>query len=664
MKKILSFFAAMLVAVAVFADPVVLPATLDVSNVSFRSDGMPDFVLEEGDYAGTYFDMGAHDSSNDTLLYAEWDVTIEPIKYDIDVVVYNENSWRVQLYLLNQAGDTLKDLRYKGSSGQCGKYAIGSIDLKDLEAGNYKLRARAATAWSKMKLKEVIVKADYKGATVELPGKLLPAYAELSANASVTDDAIAFKPSTAPDEYATWNVNFAKAGSFDVSIDFTASNGHTYGVTLLSADGQTEIGAVAEAQSWDTGVKELGAITVPAAGKYIVKLTNATQWSEAVLNSITFEAPIVGEPKTIYCKVQQSWWTDGNAGVGIYAWGEGVDANAEWPGVRMTKVDGQPGVWSFDLPLQYTSVVFTRINPSDEGDLYWGAKTEDLVVPTDDNDLFTITSETAQWDGEGKKAQGSWSKFVPETPAKFYITGIDDNWDPAAIKSVEDSYVLHLAAGDYAMKITVDGTWATVKGFSNLTEVADGLSTVNDGYDNIHFTLDEAGDVTVTYTETVFKLEGNFHVDAAEGCDWANIGWLGDGSPEQTFGSQFKVCVGDPAPTNVVNIQKPGWAAESGIYISFPSAAFGEISLPENKYAIDGAGIVFYISAFVAKETEVSVVCENKEIVFTVYNDKGTDTPTSIESNVVAEKTVKMIENGQLIIILNGVRYNALGQME
>ena len=664
MKKILSFFAAMLCAVAVFADPVVLPATLDVSNVSFRSEGMPDFVLEEGDYAGTYFDMGAHDSSNDTLLYAEWDVTIEPIKYDIDVVVYNENSWRVQLYLLNQAGDTLKDLRYKGSSGQCGKYAIGSIDLKDLEAGNYKLRARAATAWSKMKLKEVIVKADYKGATVELPGKLLPAYAELSANASVTDDAIAFKPSTAPDEYATWNVNFAKAGSFDVSIDFTASNGHTYGVTLLSADGQTEIGAVAEAQSWDTGVKELGAITVPAAGKYIVKLTNATQWSEAVLNSITFEAPIVGEPKTIYCKVQQSWWTDGNAGVGIYAWGEGVDANAEWPGVRMTKVDGQPGVWSFDLPLQYTSVVFTRINPSDEGDLYWGAKTEDLVVPTDDNDLFTITSETAQWDGEGKKAQGSWSKFVPETPAKFYITGIDDNWDPAAIKSVEDSYVLHLAAGDYAMKITVDGTWATVKGFSNLTEVADGLSTVNDGYDNIHFTLDEAGDVTVTYTETVFKLEGNFHVDAAEGCDWANIGWLGDGSPEQTFGSQFKVCVGDPAPTNVVNIQKPGWAAESGIYISFPSAAFGEISLPENKYAIDGAGIVFYISAFVAKETEVSVVCENKEIVFTVYNDKGTDTPTSIESNVVAEKTVKMIENGQLIIILNGVRYNALGQME
>ena len=299
MKKILSFFAAMLCAVAVFADPVVLPATLDVSNVSFRSDGMPDFVLEEGDYAGTYFDMGAHDSSNDTLLYAEWNVTIEPLLYNISVDVYNTNSWSVRLHILNQANEEVKSLYYKGHSGEKGQFAIGSLDLRDLEAGDYKVRAHCSYAWSALKLKDVIFKADYKGATVALPGTLLPAYAELSANASVTDDAIAFKPSTAPNEYATWNVNFAKAGSFDVSIDFTASNGHTYGVTLLSADGQTEIGAVAEAQSWDTGVKELGAITVPAAGKYIVKLTNATQWSEAVLNSITFAAPAPAHTYTV-----------------------------------------------------------------------------------------------------------------------------------------------------------------------------------------------------------------------------------------------------------------------------------------------------------------------------------------------------------------------------
>ena len=289
MRKILSVFAAMLCAIAVSADPVVLPATLDVNNVGFRSDGMPDFVLEEGDYAGTYFDMGAHDSANDTLLYAEWDVTIEPIKYNIAVDVYNTNSWRVQLYLLNQAGDTLKSLRYKGSSGQCGQYAMGALDLSDLAAGNYKVRVHAATAWSAMKLKDVIFAADYAGVNVDLPGTLLPDYALLSEGASVANGAIAFAPATANEEYATWNVSFAEAGTFNVTIDITASNCHDYSVALLAADGETEIAAIAESGCHeDTGVKELGAIAVPEAGNYVVKLTNATQWSNAVLSSIAF----------------------------------------------------------------------------------------------------------------------------------------------------------------------------------------------------------------------------------------------------------------------------------------------------------------------------------------------------------------------------------------
>ena len=37
------------------------------------------------------------------------------------------------------------------------------------------------------------------------------------------------------------------------------------------------------------------------------------------------------------------------------------------------------------------------------------------------------------------------------------------------------------------------------------------------------------------------------------------------------------------------------------------------------------------------------------------------DTPSAVENNTVAAKAVKMIENGQIVIINNGVRYNALG---
>ena len=143
-------------------------------------------------------------------------------------------------------------------------------------------------------------------------------------------------------------------------------------------------------------------------------------------------------------------------------------------------------------------------------------------------------------------------------------------------------------------------------------------------------------------------------------CDWDNIEWLGDGSPEQTFGSQFKVCK-DGAQPGVVNIQKPGWAAETGIYLTFPSAAFGEISLPENKYVKEGAGIVFYLSAFTAKETEVSVMCEGNEIIFTVYNDKGTDEPTALINTKPEVKAVKTVINGQVVIIRDGKMINVLG---
>lgn len=143
-------------------------------------------------------------------------------------------------------------------------------------------------------------------------------------------------------------------------------------------------------------------------------------------------------------------------------------------------------------------------------------------------------------------------------------------------------------------------------------------------------------------------------------CDWDNIEWLGDGSPEQTFGSQFKVCK-DGAQPGVVNIQKPGWAAETGIYLTFPSAAFGEISLPENKYAKEGAGIVFYLSAFTAKETEVSVMCEGNEIIFTVYNDKGTDEATALINTKPEVKAVKTVINGQVFIIRDGKMINVLG---
>jgi hypothetical protein len=136
-------------------------------------------------------------------------------------------------------------------------------------------------------------------------------------------------------------------------------------------------------------------------------------------------------PYTIYCKMEHGWWTADGAAIGIFAWDDNGTPKAAWPGERMTLVDGETNVWKFDLDVnKYKYCVFARVNPS--GDIEdWGAKTKDQTIPTDDKDMFTITSSTAVWGDSG--CEGTWSKYVAELPT--YAVTIDDgsvdaaNWE-------------------------------------------------------------------------------------------------------------------------------------------------------------------------------------------------------------------------------------------
>ena len=86
--------------------------------------------------------------------------------------------------------------------------------------------------------------------------------------------------------------------------------------------------------------------------------------------------------------------------------------------------------------------------------------------------------------------------------------------------------------------------------------------------------------------------------------DWSAIAWLADGAGEGAYANKYKVEAA--FGQDVINIQKPGFAAEAGIYTRFP-AGISSCDLPTGKYVIEGAGMVMYLSAFTAKETKVSV---------------------------------------------------------
>lgn len=117
--------------------------------------------------------------------------------------------------------------------------------------------------------------------------------------------------------------------------------------------------------------------------------------------------------KTIYCKNAQSWWKADGAAVGVYYWGGSKDP--AWPGIRMTPVDGETDLWSYNVPDGYSNIIFTRVNGS--GTIAdWGAKTGDLTIPTDGKDLYTITSSLAVWGNPG--VVGEWSTYTPPCDPK------------------------------------------------------------------------------------------------------------------------------------------------------------------------------------------------------------------------------------------------------
>lgn len=169
--------------------------------------------------------------------------------------------------------------------------------------------------------------------------------------------------------------------------------------------------------------------------KFDFNITNTNGSNYAwVLNKIEFYSYAAGGEtpstiKTLYCKVAQDWWKADGAAVGVYAFADGDVKNAEWPGVRMTAVEGEDDLWKADIDIaKYEKIIFTRVNAS--GDIAdWGAKTADLEIPAD-KDLYTITSTEAQWAGEGNVAAGEWSVYgeepvvvEPTLANGFYLIG-------------------------------------------------------------------------------------------------------------------------------------------------------------------------------------------------------------------------------------------------
>ena len=239
--------------------------------------------------------------------------------------------------------------------------------------------------------------------------------------------------------------------------------------------------------------------------------------------------------------------------------------------------------------------------------------------------------------------------YVPTLADGFYLVGNQlNNWTPAA--------AYHLVGNpDNAAEFMVTATLVEGDSLKVVNVVNDAITAwYPDNAPNYVVDAAHAGEKTI-----YFRPDGQggdkwfygvIYIDenpAPFVCDWANIDFLGSAVP--AYANQFKLCKEGEYP-GVVNVQE-SFGTEAGIYVTFPSAAFGQISLAEGQYAIQGAGMLLYVSAFTALETEVTVVCENNPIVFTVYNAAYEPQPeyylagNMTNWTVIAEDAYKFVAN-------------------
>ena len=117
----------------------------------------------------------------------------------------------------------------------------------------------------------------------------------------------------------------------------------------------------------------------------------------------------IEETKTIYVDIPAYWHTDGDV-AGIYLAQSDWTPLTGWPGEMMTLVSGE--IYRFEVPESYTRVIFNKMTTSGGEPLQAKkAQTEDLLVPTDDNNLFTM-DETVSY--MPTKCSGTWSTYTPE----------------------------------------------------------------------------------------------------------------------------------------------------------------------------------------------------------------------------------------------------------
>ena len=352
----------------------------------------------------------------------------------------------------------------------------------------------------------------------------------------------------------------------------------------------------------------------------------------------------------VFYLLPNSNWLQANARYAVYAYNSTANA---W--IDMSPVEGVTGKYQASVDEAYTTLIFCRMNP-EKSENNWGNKWNQTADLTgwEEKDCFTLNEVDNNW------TEGTWSKYV-HVEDVYTVVGVatvfGSDWSKSdtnndMMKQEDGTYKwekknVSLSAGDYTYKVVVNHKW-------NPQLMENQTISVETGGDQDITIIYNASTKTVNATVTLVKedivvptiqVAGSFF-ELVEG-KWD----IKDLTPaEDKFTASIKVTM-KKGDYEFKMVKAGTWYGCNGTMTRDNCKDFGF-------YSGDGNGNA-KLTADVDGEYTFTWTYEGDKLSVTFPAATATDLIGADTNNAA----VKLIRDGQVLIVRDGVTYNMVGQI-
>lgn len=257
-----------------------MPGTTDIDDAWFSSNG----TRADGKISYTSIGSGC---------WAKWNINLAAAgTYNVTVNIQNIYGHNYSVEFLKEGSETpiivSEGETTYGHDATLFPVELGAVAL---EAGNYEIKVSNAIGDAAL----LGVKLSYAGGAAIDLSKDAPANLLANADAILSDDwtieggKITHAESKALTGWAKWNVNSADYGNYNVTVNISSDNGHLVRVEIFEDEAAAPIYTLDEtsATQYHTGDQaiDLGNIVLDAR-EYVVKVSNTGEYSHVQIASI------------------------------------------------------------------------------------------------------------------------------------------------------------------------------------------------------------------------------------------------------------------------------------------------------------------------------------------------------------------------------------------